>query len=122
MRQVGIFALCTSLAVTALAGCVDMSGAQERRTLSEADFREEIVGVRLVWDEGETRFSANGTFSGITGGEILSGEWAFKNGKFCRSGSIDGDRFPYACETVTIAGKTVTFSGTGTDYIYTIKK
>jgi hypothetical protein len=122
MRSIGIGTFCAGLAVTGLLGCVDVSGTQDPRTLNEAEFREEIVGARLVWEDGETRYSGDGTFSGITGGKILTGEWAFKNGKYCRSGSIDGDRFPYACETVTIAGKTLTFSGTGTTYIYTIKK
>jgi hypothetical protein len=122
MRNIGIVTLCAGLAVSGLSGCVDQPGAQERRTLNEAEFQDEVVGARLVWEDGETRYSADGTFSGISGGKILTGEWGFKNGKYCRSGSIDGDRFPYACETVTIAGKTLTFSGTGTTYIYTIKK
>ncbi|MFN5997735.1 MAG: hypothetical protein ACK47C_17550 [Paracoccaceae bacterium] len=122
MRRTGIVTLCAGLAATGLLGCVDPSGVHARRTLNEAEFQDEVVGSRLVWEDGETRYSADGTFAGITGGKILRGEWAYKDGKFCRSGSIDGDRFPYACETVTITGKTLTFSGTGTTYIYTIKK
>jgi hypothetical protein len=122
MRIIGMAALGASLAVAGLMGCVEASGAQERRTLTEAEFQNEVVGARLVWKDGETRYSADGTFAGITGGKILVGQWEYKNGKFCRSGSIDGDQFPYACETVTLAGKTLTFSGTGRTYIYTIKK
>jgi hypothetical protein len=122
MRNFGVSTLCAGIAAVGLLGCVDTSGAQERKTLNEAEFREEIVGERLVWEGGETRYLADGTFTGLTGGKVLQGEWEFKNGKYCRSGSIDGDRFPYACETVARAGKTVTFSGTGTTYVYTIKK
>jgi hypothetical protein len=122
MRGIGSGVFYAGVAAIGLLGCVDASGAQERRTLDEAEFLEEIVGARLVWEGGETRYSADGTFTGLTGGKVLMGEWEYKNGKFCRSGSVDGDRFPYACEKVTIAGKTLTFSGTGTTYVYTIKK
>jgi hypothetical protein len=122
MQNIRTGTLLSALAVIGLFGCVDTSGTQQRRTLNEAEFQKEIVGTRLVWEDGETRYFADGTFSGITGGEILQGEWEFKNGKYCRTGAIGGDPFPYACETVTIAGRTVTFSGTGTKYIYTIKK
>lgn len=121
MRSFRMGALAAGLVTIGLLGCVDTSGAQERRTLDEAEFREEVVGARLVWDGGETRYSADGTFTGPTGGKVLQGEWEFKDGKFCRSGSIDGERFPYGCETVTLTGKTLTFSGTGTTYIYKIK-
>jgi hypothetical protein len=121
MRNIGIFTLCACLSVPGLLGCVDASGAQERRILDEAGFLDEVVGSRLVWDGGETRYSADGTFTGLTGGKVLQGEWEYKNGKVCRSGSVDGDPFPYACETVTLAGKTLTFMGLGKTYIYTVK-
>ena len=122
MRNIVIGMLYAGLAASGLFGCVETSGAPERRTINEAEFKEEIVGASLVWEDGETRYLADGTFSGNSGDKILQGEWAFKNGQYCRSGSIGGDSFPYACEIVTVAGNTVTFSGTGTTYIYTIKK
>ena len=122
MRTIGIVTLCAGLAVVGPMGCVDMSDAQQRKTLDEAEFREEVVGARLVWEGGETRYAADGTFTGLTGAKVLQGEWAFKDGKYCRSGSIDGKAFPYACETVILEGKTLTFVGQDKDYIYTIRK
>lgn len=122
MRTFGVVTLCAGLAVVGPIGCVEMSAAQQRNTLDEAEFRAEIVGARLVWDGGETRYAADGTFTGLTGAKVLQGEWEFKDGKYCRSGSIDGKAFPYACETVSLEGKTVTFVGQGKTYIYRIRK
>lgn len=122
MRNIRIVTLCTGLALTGLLGCVDVPAVQQRRTLDEAEFRAEVVGTRLVWEGGETRYAADGTFTGLTGAKVLQGEWEYKDGKYCRSGSIDGEPFPYACETVVLQGRTLTFLGQGKTYIYTIKR
>ena len=122
MRNIGRVTLCAGLAVVGPIGCVDMSDAQQRNTLDEAEFREEVVGARLVWEGGETRYAADGTFTGLTGAKVLQGDWAFKDGKYCRSGSIDGKAFPYACETVILEGRTLSFVGQGKTYVYTIRK
>jgi hypothetical protein len=110
------------VAAVGLFGCVAASEVSTSHTVSEAEFRERIVGARLVWADGETRYFADGTFSGNAGDKSLQGKWAFKNGEYCRSGSIGGKAFAYACETVKIVGDTVRFSGTGTIYTYKIRK
>lgn len=122
MRHIGTGTLSAIIAAVGLFGCVDTSKAPALNTVSEAEFQERIVGARLVWEDGETRYFADGTFSGKAGNKILQGKWTFENGQYCRSGSIGGERFPYACEIVKIAGDTVKFSGTGTTYIYKIMK
>ncbi len=122
MRNIGTGALSAVIAAVGLFGCVDTSAAPILNTVSEAEFQERIVGAKLVWKDGETRYFADGTFSGNARGRILQGKWTFENGQYCRSGSIGGERFPHACEIVKIVGDTVKFSGTGTTYIYTITK
>jgi hypothetical protein len=108
-----------SILAFSVSGCVGT--AQTQTSLTEAEFREEVVGARLVWGMGETRFFENGTFSGTSGKEVLKGRWEFKNGEYCRSGSIGGRPFPYACESVTLSGNTLTFRGAnGEKFIYTI--
>jgi hypothetical protein len=122
MRKSGINALRAAVAAVGLFGCVAASEVTALHTVTEAEFQERIVGARLVWEDGETRYFADGTFSGNAGDKSLQGNWTFENGQYCRSGSIGGKKFPYACETVKIVGDTVKFSGTGTTYTYKIKK
>lgn len=122
MRIIGTGALGAAVVAVGLFGCVAASEVSGLHTVSEAEFQERIVGARLVWKEGETRYFADGTFSGNAGDKSLQGKWTFENGQYCRSGFIGGKPFPYACETVKIVGDTVKFSGTGTTYTYKIKK
>lgn len=122
MRMIGNGALSAIVAAVGLFGCVAASEVAAFHTASAAEFQERIVGARLVWEDGETRYFADGTFSGNAGDKRLQGKWTFENGQYCRSGSIGGKKFPYACETVKIGGDTVKFSGTGTTYTYKIKK
>jgi hypothetical protein len=122
MRKFGIGAVGSVVAAAGLFGCVAASEVTVLHTVSEAEFQERIVGARLVWEDGETRYFADGTFSGNAGDKSLQGKWTFENGQYCRSGAIGGKKFPYACETVKIVGDTVKFSGTGTTYTYKIKK
>lgn len=122
MRKIGTGALGAMVAAVGLFGCVATSEVLALHTASEAEFNEKIVGARLVWEDGETRYFADGTFIGNAGDKNLQGKWTFASGQYCRSGAIGGQKFPYACETVKIGGDTVTFSGTGTTYTYKIRK
>jgi hypothetical protein len=122
MRVTGTGALGAAVVAIGLFGCMAASEVSVLHKVNEAEFRERIVGAKLVWKDGETRYFADGTFSGNAGDKSLQGKWTFENGQYCRSGSIGGKPFPYACETVKIEGDTVRFSGTGTTYVYKIRK
>ncbi len=122
MRIIGTGAFGAVAVALGLFGCVAASDVSVLHTASEAEFVERIVGARLVWEDGETRYFADGTFTGYDGEKSLVGTWTFENGQYCRSGSIGGKAFSYACERVKIVGDTVEFSGTGTTYTYKIRK
>lgn len=111
------------LMILTISGCVDATDTQTQASLTEAQFREEVVGARLVWEGGETRYFDDGTFTGTSGDEVLTGKWAYEDGDYCRSGSIGGKPFSHGCERVTLQGNTLTFFGEdGVKYIYKVQR
>lgn len=121
MRFLTLFSSALGLSLLALTGCVE-TRPQPESQVSEAEFREKVVGARLVWEGGETRYHPDGTFNGRSRDGALTGRWRFDDGRYCRSGSIGGRRFPDACETVVLSGDRLIFTGTGITYIYRIRR
>ena len=86
----------------------------EMRITTEEQFRELIVGKKLVMKYGHGMSHADGTLTGMyrlkgnRKGELI-GNWAWEGEYYCRSGMLGEDELPRDCLVVIVKGKNVTF-------------
>jgi len=88
---------------------VTQAAAEEIETVQR--FEELVVGKKLVQDKAWVRILTDGKVEG-KGPKVgdIHGSWEWKDGLYCRDIVIDGEPLPHDCQSVSIAGDTVTFS------------
>ncbi|QHQ34211.1 hypothetical protein [Algicella marina] len=98
-------AIACAFAALTLAAC---DGPIAQPVLTEAQFRQEIVGKTLSNGATTLRIFANGIVGGLGNSGPVVGTWRWEDGRFCRiiaSGGPVGD----GCQTVLLTGEAVTF-------------
>jgi len=61
------------------------SGDGFTRISTEDDFRKHVVGKKLMLDDNYFTINKNGTLKGKFGGKSLKGNWAWREGYWCRT-------------------------------------
>ncbi len=81
--------------------------AANRMLKNEAEFRAKIVGKKLTSKESEVLFNADGSYSGSYKSREMSGNWWFKNDRYCRSLTIANRDYSDKCQDVVFGDGTV---------------
>lgn len=65
---------------------------------------KETFGKKMYWVSGQqagwVMSKKNGRLSGELAGKKLKGNWEIRDGYYCRSGSLGGQKFPTACQEI----------------------
>ena len=110
-------------ALLAIAACAetDRMATDADAVSNEQAFLDRIVGRALVNEDGNVTYASDGTFSGTSRGEALTGRWQFQNDRYCVVGRVGGKAFPAECQKVVYEGDSVTFDGKDFDVTYDIQ-
>jgi len=81
-----------------------------QRMKSKALFTENVVGKQLSWPGGyRVKFSHTGEINGHFPNGDVTGEWHWKDEKFCRSIRINRISKPYECLVIEYNGDQLRF-------------
>lgn len=112
-----------------VAGCSPVDTAQSEakgeatKIVTEAQFREVVVGRSLDFKGNVFTINADGTMDGPWGGKGLKGTWVWDNGAMCRKITIGGEARDPDCQIWEVSGTTATATrnrGEGTSFDYKI--
>ena len=119
--------------IAGLAGCMTASdnmsdvtmadGAAAQMLMTEAQFREVIVGKTINFNGNTLQFNADGTLSGPWDGQGIQGEWTWEDGATCRTASIGTRVLEPDCQTWVVEGSKATVTrnrGEGASFVYEI--
>lgn len=98
---------------------------RKRRITTEQEFRDAIVGKKWVAKTGYFVIHSNGKLGGKHRGKKMTGKWNWKGKFFCRSGRLDGKKFPRDCHAIFVKGDTmigVRKKGKGGQYVSRLQK
>jgi len=90
----------TRSVVLLIAGLVLSGGCASsyQSITDEAEFRNRVVDRALSWPGGfNVRFTADGRIQGRFPAGIVAGTWVWRDGKFCRTISVAGNRRQPEC-------------------------
>jgi len=102
--------LVLGVAVLGLGACASLQNSGFSELSDPAAFHSQLVGNTLTSDAGELLISSDGTISGLTGGEALTGTWQW-DGTYCRQGSVGDATLEYECQTIETNGTSYNFIG-----------
>ena len=104
--------LAAGLAVLALAAdrSVREASAADANTRieTEQEYREKVVGRKLVLENGYVMSHEDGTVSGEFGDQSLSGTWTWEDKYFCRTVKLGTRDFGRDCQVVEVSGDSLT--------------
>ena len=89
---------------------------------TEAEFNALVVGKKLHFNSDYFIIKQNGTLKGNFGGKALKGNWAWRDGAWCRT--LTTHRKNTDCQIWAVDGKKFEVKrarGKGSSYIYTVK-
>lgn len=101
------------IALVALAAWLGWSQAEgsshgKRRIATEQEYRDTIVGKRLVGENGYVVKHANGTISGKLRGKKVTGKWKWKGKYWCRTVKLGSKSLGSDCQTIFLEGDQLT--------------
>ncbi|WP_425043752.1 hypothetical protein [Primorskyibacter sp. S87] len=89
------------------------------RITSESEFNSLVVGKKLTLDENYVTVKKNGTLKGKFGGKTLKGNWAWRDGYWCRTLTTHSKNTD--CQLWTVSGnqhKVTRDRGNGKTFTY----
>ena len=104
--------IAAGLAVLALAAGQPVQEASaadpNKRIETEQEYREKVVGKKLVQENGYVMSHEDGTVSGEFGDQSLSGTWTWEDKYFCRTVTLGTRDFGRDCQVVEVSGDSLT--------------
>ena len=97
-----------ALAASGLGRSADGASPGKRRITTEQEYRDEVVGKKLITERGYVVTHEDGTVSGKVGGKKLTGKWWWKGKYFCRTIKLGGRSFGQDCQTQFLEGDKLT--------------
>jgi hypothetical protein len=98
---------------------------QFKRITTEQEYRETLVGKRLVNENGGwVRATNAGKMEGEFGGKKLVGVWQWNSGYLCRNARLGGDEIGSDCVVIEVGGnmsRATSKQGQGNVVIYRIE-
>jgi hypothetical protein len=111
-----------ALGLFAMTGASALAGSGFKRITSESELNQLVVGKKMFLDKNYLTIKKNGSLSGEFGGKTLKGNWAWRDGYWCRTlltHSKDTD-----CQVFEIEGNQLRGTrerGNGKSFVYVIK-
>lgn len=81
------------------------------RITSEQEFRDQVIGKKLVVKGGHVVVHEDGTLSGEFKKKKITGTWSWEDQYYCRTGKLGGKDFGHDCQVIEVSGDTMTFKG-----------
>jgi hypothetical protein len=85
------------------------TAAEYKRITRKSEFIQTVIGKNVAADWGWVSFGADGKIAGDSIKGEISGHWKWKGKFYCRNISVGGEKRPYDCLTVFVAGKNIVF-------------
>ena len=99
-----------AMAAMVASGWVQAEGASpgKRRITTEEQFRDGVVGKRVISENGYVVMHEDGTLSGKAGGKKITGKWWWKGKYLCRTAKLGGKSRGQDCQTIFLEGDKLT--------------
>ena len=81
------------------------------RITTDQEFRDQVIGMKLVNKGGHVIVHDDGTLSGEFKKKKITGTWSWEDQYYCRTGKLGGKDFGHDCQVVEVSGGTMTFKG-----------
>ena len=81
------------------------------RITSEKEFRDQVIGKKLVSKRGHVSVHEDGTLSGESKKKKITGTWSWEDQYYCRTVKLGGKDFGHDSQVVEVSGDTMTFKG-----------
>lgn len=108
MRSAACGIALVALASIGIGGAAEGASPGKRRITTEQEYRDELVGKRLVTEHGYVVAHDDGTISGKIGGKKLTGKWWWKGKYFCGTIKLGGKSRGRDCQTQFLEGDRLT--------------